>query len=114
MQMPVSKEDYLKLSDQYDKHARALCAEKGEEYSLAQDFLAMENKIAGLVEGDPAFLSLILAAKHIAAMFVIIQKTPTNQIDLKKWDERVRDGCNLIKIASAFIHAEQKDFDVKV
>ena len=108
----VTIEQYLQLSDAYYKHARELVVRKGDEYSFNDDFLAMENKIAGIMTADSAFMSLILAMKHIASMVVIMQKNPTKEIDLKKWDERVRDGCNLIKITSAFIHAEQDDFEI--
>jgi len=110
--MIVTKEQYLQLSDAYDKHARELVAEKGEEYSLDGDFLAMENLGAGILDIEAAAFSLTLAIKHIAAMVVILKKNDVSDINLKKWDERVRDGCNLIKIASAFIHAEQNDFTV--
>ncbi len=110
--MLVTKEEYLRLSDSYDASARKLVEEKGEEYSLGKDFLAMENRIAGLLTANPAFVSFILAMKHFAAMSVVLQKCCTEEIDLKKWDERVRDGCNLIKITSAFIHAKQRDFEV--
>lgn len=74
----------------------------------------MENRVAGVMDQHPAYVSLILAMKHFASLAVIFDKVPAKEISLKKLDERVRDGCNLIKIAGAFIHAEHNDFEVKV
>ena len=114
MNLPVSKENFFKLSDAYDKHSQELMLEKGEEYSLDGDFLAMENKLAGLMTENPAYASMVLASKHIAAMFVILEKLDPNEIKLAKWDERIRDGINLLKIASAFVHASQDDFTLSL
>ena len=114
MQIPVSKEDYMKLSQAYDKHSDKLMSIKGEEYSLNNDFLAMENMLAGMVNGEPECVSLVMAGKHIAALAVILAKYKAEDIDLAKLDERVRDGCNLLKIMAAFIHAKQKDFSLNL
>uniref|UniRef100_A0A6M3J1U6 Uncharacterized protein n=1 Tax=viral metagenome TaxID=1070528 RepID=A0A6M3J1U6_9ZZZZ len=112
MQIPVSKEDYLKLSKAIDEHSEKLMSLKGEEYSLDNDFLAMENMLAGMVNGEPEKVSLVLAGKHITSLAVILKKCKAEDINLAKLDERVRDGCNLLKIMAAFIHAKQKDFSL--
>lgn len=112
MQIPVSKEDYMKLSQAYDEHSDKLMSIKGEEYSLDDDFLAMENMLAGMVNGEPEKVSLVMAGKHITALAVILKKCKPEEIDLSKLDERVRDGCNLLKIMAAFIHAKQGDFSL--
>jgi len=112
-QIAVSVKDYFKLSNQIDQYSKSLIKEKGEEYSLRNDFLAMENKIAGIKDEHPALVSLTLASKHIAAMFVMLEKSDPKVIKLEKWDERIRDGINLLKIASAFVHAEHETFDLR-
>ena len=110
--MKVSKEDYMKLSNAYDEHSRNLMEEKGKEYSVDNDFLCMENRLAGMTGESPEFISLVMAGKHITSLGIILDKNEPENIDLKKLDERVRDGCNLLKIMSAFIHAKQNNFDL--
>jgi len=109
---PVSYEDYMKLSDANDDHSRALMQMKGEEYSTENDFLEMENRLAGMLNKSPEHVSLVLAGKHIAALGIVLDKNELESIDLAKWDERIRDGINLLKITSAFVHARQKDFSL--
>jgi len=110
--IPVSHKDYMSLSDAYDKHSRILMTSKGEEYAIDNDFLAMENRLAGMLGDSPEYVSLVMAGKHITAMGIILEKNDVTKIKLEKWDERIRDACNLLKIASAFIHAKQQDFSL--
>lgn len=110
--MKISYENYMKLSDAYDKHSKELMEEKGEEYALDGDFLAMENRLAGMIGETSEFVSLIMAGKHITALGIILNKNNSKDIKLEKWDERIRDGINLLKIMSAFIHAKQNDFSL--
>lgn len=111
-QQPVSCEDYLKLSDANDKHSRTLMQLKGEEYSTEGDFLEMENRLAGMLGDSPEYVSLVMAGKHVVSLGIILDKNETDKIDLAKWDERIRDAINLLKITSAFVHAKQKDFSL--
>jgi hypothetical protein len=111
-QQPVSHEDYMKLADAYDKHSRILMAFKGEEYAINNDFLAMENRLAGMLGDSPEYVSLVMAGKHITAMGIILEKNDVTKVKLEKWDERIRDASNLLKIASAFVHAKQNDFSL--
>lgn len=108
--IPVSHEDYMLLSDAYDKHSRNLMGLKGEEYSIDNDFLAMENRLAGMLGESPEFVSLVMAGKHITSLGIILGKNSVGEIKLEKWDERIRDAINLLKITSAFVHAEHEDF----
>jgi len=110
--IPVSHENYMLLSDAYDKHSRTLMSAKGEEYSIDNDFLAMENRLAGMLGDTPEYVSLVMAGKHIAAVGIILEKNDVTKINLEKLDERVRDATNLLKITSAFIHAKQNDFSL--
>jgi hypothetical protein len=110
--MKVTKEEYLQYAAQLDKHSEELMSIKGEEYSLDNDFLAMENMLAGMTGLSPAMVTLVMAGKHITAMAVILQKVKQKDINLTKWDERIRDGINLIKICSALVHAEHGNFDL--
>lgn len=105
--IPVSLQEYMVLAENYDKSGRELMLEKGKGYSVKDDFLSMENKIAGLTGEAPEFVSMILACKHIASLFVLLEKPDVLTLD--KWDERIRDGTNLLKIASAFVHARRKN-----
>lgn len=109
---PVSHKDYMSLSDAYDKHSRTLMAEKGEEYSIGNDFLCMENRLAGMTGDEPEKVSLIMAGKHITSLGIILEKQVPEEINLAKWDERIRDAMNLLKITAAFIHAKQNDFSL--
>jgi hypothetical protein len=111
-QIPVSLEDYMKLSDAIDGHSKALMRIKGEEYSTGQDFLEMENRLAGMLGDSPEYVSLVMAGKHITSLGIILGKNEVDKIDLAKWDERIRDAINLLKITSAFIHAKQNDFSL--
>lgn len=108
--IPVSHKDYMILSDVYDKHSRTLMSAKGEEYSIDNDFLAMENRLAGMLGDTPEYVSLVMAGKHITALGIILEKNDVTKINLEKLDERIRDATNLLKITSAFIHAKQQDF----
>ncbi len=108
--VPVSHQEYMRLSDAIDKHSKTLMGEKGEEYSMAGDFLAMENRLAGMIGDTPEYVSLIMAGKHITSLGIILEKQKPEEIKLEKWDERIRDAINLMKICSAFIHAKQNDF----
>ena len=110
--IPVSHKDYMSLSDAYDKHSRTLMSSKGEEYAIDNDFLAMENRLAGMLGDSPEYVSLVMAGKHITAMGIILEKNDVAKIKLEKWDERIRDASNLLKIASAFVHAKQEDFSL--
>lgn len=110
--IPVSCEDYMRLSDAYDKHSRTLMTEKGEEYSIENDFLCMENRLAGMMGDTPEKVSLVMAGKHITSLGIILEKQALKEISLAKWDERIRDAMNLLKITSAFIHAKQNDFSL--
>lgn len=110
MGKPISHENYMELVDAYDKHSRALMMIKGEEYSLDGDFLAMENRLAGMLGEEPEYVSLVMAGKHITALGIILNKNDAAKIKLEKLDERIRDATNLLKITSAFIHAKQNDF----
>jgi hypothetical protein len=110
--IPVSHEDYMKLADAYDKHSRTLMTSKGEEYSIDNDFLAMENRLAGMLGDTPEYVSLVMAGKHITALGIILEKNDVTKIKLEKLDERIRDATNLLKITSAFIHAKQNDFSL--
>jgi len=110
--IPVTHKDYMTLSDAYDKHSRSLMYEKGEEYSTDGDFLCMENRLAGMVGKQPEHVSLIMAGKHIASLGIILDKNGPANIKLEKWDERIRDAINLLKITSTFIHAKQGDFSL--
>jgi len=110
--IPVSHKDYMKLADAYDKHSRTLMTSKGEEYAVDNDFLAMENRLAGMLGDSPEYVSLVMAGKHITAMGIILEKNDVTEIKLEKWDERIRDATNLLKIASAFVHAKQQDFSL--
>lgn len=110
--IPVSHKNYMLLSDAYDKHSRELMSTKGEEYSIDGDFLAMENRLAGMFGDTPEYVSLVMAGKHITAIGIILEKNDVTKIKLEKLDERIRDACNLLKIASAFIHAKQNDFSL--
>lgn len=110
--IPVSHKDYMLLSDAYDKYSRTLMAAKGEEYSIANDFLAMENRLAGMFGDSPEYVSLVMAGKHITALGIILEKNDVTKIKLEKLDERIRDATNLLKIASAFVHAKQHDFSL--
>lgn len=112
MEKPVSHKDYMKLADAYDKHSRTLMTSKGEEYSLDGDFLAMENRLAGMLGEEPEYVSLVMAGKHITAIGIILDKNKASEINLEKLDERIRDATNLLKITSAFIHAKQNDFSL--
>lgn len=114
IQQPVSYEDYMKLSDAYDKYSRTLMSLKGEEYSTGNDFLEMENRLAGMLGDSPEYVSLVMAGKHITAIGIILNKNDPTKINLEKLDERIRDGVNLLKITSAFIHAKQGDFSLHV
>lgn len=109
---PVSHKDYMSLADAYDKRSRELVAAKGEEYSIDGDFLAMENRLAGMLGDSPEYVSLVMAGKHITSLGIILEKNDVTKINLEKWDERIRDGMNLLKIASAFVHAKQNDFSL--
>lgn len=100
------------LADAYDKHSRTLMTSKGEEYSLDGDFLAMENRLAGMLGKEPEYVSLVMAGKHITAIGIILDKNKAPEINLEKLDERIRDATNLLKITSAFIHAKQDDFSL--
>jgi hypothetical protein len=102
----------MTLAEAYDKHSQDLMNRKGEEYSTAGDFLAMENMLAGMTGESPELVSMVMAGKHITSMLILLKKCELDKIDLAKWDERVRDGINLMKIASAFIHARQYDFSL--
>jgi len=108
----VSHKDYMKLADAYDEHSRTLMTAKGEEYSTGGDFLAMENRLAGMLGDSPEYVSLVMAGKHITALGIILQKNPVTEIKLEKLDERIRDATNLLKITGAFIHAKQNDFSL--
>lgn len=110
--IPVSHKDYMLLADAYDKHSRTLMTSKGEEYAIDNDFLAMENRLAGMLGDSPEYVSLVMAGKHITAMGIILEKNDVTKIKLEKWDERIRDATNLLKIASAFVHAKQNDFSL--
>jgi len=109
---PVRHKDYMNLSDAYDKHSRKLMDAKGEEYAIENDFLAMENRLAGMRGDTPENVSLVMAGKHITSLGIILDKNKTTDINLEKWDERIRDAINLLKITSAFIHAKQNDFSL--
>jgi hypothetical protein len=111
-QIPVSHKDYMLLSDAYDKHSRNLMGLKGEEYSIDDDFLAMENRLAGMFGDTPEYVSLVMAGKHITALGIILLKNDVHKIKLEKFDERVRDAVNLLKIMAAFVHAKQNDFSL--
>ena len=111
-QQPVSHKDYMLLADAYDKHSRTLMTSKGEEYAIDNDFLAMENRLAGMLGDSPEYVSLVMAGKHMTAMGIILEKNDVTKIKLEKWDERIRDASNLLKIASAFVHAKQNDFSL--
>lgn len=100
-QIAVTKEEYIRLAEQTDKAGMDLMLEKSKGYSVGDDFLSMENRIAGLTNTTPEFISMILACKHIASLFILLEKPEV--LDLAKWQERVRDGTNLLKIASCFI-----------
>lgn len=102
----------MKLADAYDKYSRTLMTSKGEEYSIDNDFLAMENRLAGMLGEEPEYVSLVMAGKHITAIGIILDKNEPTEINLEKLDERIRDATNLLKITSAFIHAKQKDFSL--
>ena len=108
----VSYKDYMNLSDAYDKHSRTLMTSKGEEYAVDNDFLSMENRLAGMLGDLPEYVSLVMAGKHITALGIILEKNDVTKIKLEKWDERIRDASNLLKIASAFVHAKQNDFSL--
>lgn len=108
--IPVTYENYMKLSDAYDEHSKQLMEAKGEEYSTDSDFLEMENRLAGMLATSPEHVSLVMAGKHITSIGIILDKNQSDEIDLKKLDERIRDGINLLKITAAFVHAKQKDF----
>jgi len=111
-QIPVSLESYMELSDANDKHSRLLMQIKGKEYSTEGDFLEMENRLAGMLGDSPEYVSLVMAGKHITSLGIILGKNEVDKIDLAKWDERIRDAINLLKITSAFIHAKQNDFSL--
>lgn len=111
-QQPVSHKDYMQLADAYDKHSRSLVQAKGEEYSIDGDFLAMENRLAGMLGDTPEYVSLIMAGKHITSLGIILEKNDVTKVNLEKWDERIRDATNLLKITSAFVHAKQNDFSL--
>ena len=113
-QIPVSFEDYMKLSNAYDKQSEILMTLKGKEYSTDRDFLCMENRLAGMVGTSPEHVSLVMAGKHITSISIILDKNSPDTINLEKLDERVRDAINLLKITSAFIHARQNDFTLHV
>ena len=110
--IPVSHKNYMELADAYDKHSRTLMTAKGEEYSISGDFLAMENRLAGMLGDSPEYVSLVMAGKHITALGIILNKNNVTKINLEKLDERIRDATNLLKITSAFIHAKQNDFSL--
>ena len=110
--IPVSHKDYMSLSDAYDTHSRELMSLKGEEYSINGDFLAMENRLAGMLGDTPENVSLVMAGKHITAIGIILEKNEVGDIKLEKLDERIRDACNLLKITAAFVHAKQSDFSL--
>lgn len=110
--LPVSHKDYMFLSDAYDKHSRDLMSLKGAEYSIGGDFLAMENRLAGMLGDTPEYVSLVMAGKHITALGIILEKNEVDKIKLAKLDERIRDAVNLLKIMAAFVHAKQKDFSL--
>ena len=110
--IPVTHKDYMILSDAYDKHSRTLMSAKGEEYSIDNDFLCMENRLAGMLGNSPEYVSLVMAGKHITALGIILEKNVPTKIKLEKLDERIRDATNLLKITSAFIHAKQNDFSL--
>ena len=110
--IPVQHEDYMSLSDAYDEHSKKLVAAKGEEYSIDGDFLCMENRLAGMQGKEPEDVSLTMAGKHIASLSIILEKNKPEDISLEKWDERIRDAINLLKITSAFVHAKQNDFSL--
>ena len=110
--LPVSHKDYMFLSDAYDKHSRDLMGLKGEEYSIDGDFLAMENRLAGMLGDSSEYVSLVMAGKHITALGIILLKNDVTKIKLEKLDERIRDAVNLLKITAAFIHAKQGDFSL--
>jgi hypothetical protein len=100
-QISITKEEYIKVAEQTDKAGMDLMLEKSEGYSVGDDFLSMENRIAGLTNTTPEFVSMILACKHIASLFILLEKPGV--LNLVKWQERVRDGTNLLKIASCFV-----------
>lgn len=110
--IPVTHENYMLLSDAYDRHSRDLMSLKGEEYSIDSDFLAMENRLAGMLGDTPEYVSLVMAGKHITALGIILLKNNPDEIKLAKLDERVRDATNLLKIMATFIHAKQNDFSL--
>lgn len=110
--IPVSHKDYMLLSDAYDKHSRTLMSAKGEEYSIDNDFLAMENRLAGMLGDTPEYVSLVMAGKHTTALGIILEKNEPTKINLEKLDERIRDAINLLKITSVFVHAKQNDFSL--
>lgn len=110
--IPVLHKDYMFLSDAYDVHSKNLMGIKGEEYSINGDFLAMENRLAGMLGSTPEHVSLVMAGKHVTALGIILEKNDSVKIKLEKLDERVRDAVNLLKIMSAFIHAKQNDFSL--
>lgn len=110
--IPVSHSDYMFLSDAYDAHSKNLMGLKGEEYAIAGDFLAMENRLAGMLGDTPEYVSLVMAGKHITALGIVLEKNDVNKINLAKLDERVRDATNLLKIMAAFVHAKQSDFSL--
>lgn len=110
--IPVQHEDYMSLSDAYDEHSKKLVTAKGEEYSVDGDFLCMENRLAGMQGKEPEDVSLTMAGKHITSLGIILEKNKPEDISLEKWDERIRDAINLLKITSAFIHAKQDDFSL--
>ena len=85
---------------------------KGKEYAIDGDFLAMENRLAGMTGGSPEYVSLVMAGKHITAIGIILEKNNPENIKLEKLDERIRDACNLLKITAAFVHAKQGDFSL--
>jgi len=99
--IPISKDEYIALCDKYDKAAKELMIEKSQGYSVGDDFLSMENRIAGLTKLSPELISFVLACKHIASLAVLLEKPEV--LNLDKWQERVRDGSNLLKIASCFV-----------
>ena len=112
--MKISKDEYFALSERYDKEANDLMMEKSKGYSSGDDFLSMENRIAGLTGMSPEKLSFILACKHIASLAILLDKPDV--LDIEKWRERVRDGSNLLKIASCFVEKRlgQKFFSAEV
>ena len=109
----VPKSSFIAYAVYVDEMAMELMLrEKSVEYSSATgDHLALENRMAKLIGVSPEAATMFLLSKHIAALFILMEKSGPDLVSLDKLDERVIDACNMLKILGSFVHERRETND---